>query len=192
MQQKLLLEPDSQLDSTAATANGPEPALNVVVIYQDHLTHHWAMDLWARVEQLIGSGGISSKSWRVNDLAHPDALAAAGRAAMRADVLIVSLRDAAELPLSLYLWVDEWLPHRLTRTSALVALIAVPVQPDAQSGLTRRFLESVARKAGMDFLPRERKLPEEPFALPVLAKVEPLAAWAGVLPGAGLHRAMRE
>jgi len=41
----------------------------------------------------------------------------------------------------------------------------VPAEPDAQCGQTHQFLEAVARSAGLDFLPREHKLPQEAFGL---------------------------
>jgi hypothetical protein len=47
---------------------------------------------------------------------------------------------------------------------ALVALIGVPPQPDTQSGRAYAYLESVAKRAGLDYLPNERKLPARPIA----------------------------
>ena len=73
--------------------------------------------------------------------------------------------------MGLYVWMDALLPSRSRRPGALVALIGVPPQPDAQSGKAHQYLESVARKAGLDYLPHERKLPEQPFALSGPAKI---------------------
>jgi hypothetical protein len=87
----------------------------------------------------------------------------------------VSLRDAGTLALPLYLWADAWLPRRTRRMGALVALIGVPARPDAQCGGVHRFLEAIARSAGLEFLPRERKLPEESCSLSSLVKVSPAA-----------------
>jgi len=92
------------------------------------------------------------------------------RAAAEADVLVVSVRDTGELSISLYAWIDTWLPLRAGRAGALVALLGVPPRPDAQSGRAHAYLEAVARRTGLDFLPRERKLPEAPFALSIPPK----------------------
>ena len=142
-------------------------ALNVVVAYQDPLTRHWATGLWDRVGQLIDTGGICCKSWKLNDLTQASVFAEAVNAAVVADVLVISVRDAGELPLMLHVWIDAWLPRRAGRTGALVAVIGVPAKPDVQSGRAHEYLEDVARQAGLDFLPRERMLPQEPLARPV-------------------------
>jgi hypothetical protein len=142
-----------------------EPALRVVTVYQDPLTRHWATELWDRVGQLIGGEGVCRQSWKMSDLTDPRVFMDSVRAAAAADVLVVSVRDTGELPTSLSVWIDAWIPGRAGTTGALVALIGVPPQPDAQSGRAYRYLEVAARKAGLDFLPHERKLPEQPWAL---------------------------
>ena len=111
--------------------------------------------------QLIDSAGICRESWKVSDLARAFTFADAVQAAAEADVLVISIRDAGELPLLLHVWVDAWMPRRAGRPGALVALIGVPAKPDALSGRAHEYLDSIARQAGLDFLPRERRLPEE-------------------------------
>ena len=66
-----LLSEDAAARRTArpVRSSETEPALNVVIVYQDPLTRHWATDLWDRVGQLIDSGGICRKSWKLSDLA---------------------------------------------------------------------------------------------------------------------------
>jgi hypothetical protein len=51
------------------------------------------------------------------------------------------------------------------RPGALVALIGVPAWPDAQAGHAHQHLKAIARRAGLDYLPRETKLPEEDLGL---------------------------
>jgi hypothetical protein len=165
------------------TAVETEQALNVVVIYQDPLTRYWATDLWNRVGQLIDSGGICSKSWKLSDLSCAFAFGDAVQAAAEADVLVISVRDTGDLPLLLHVWIDGWMPQRAGRAGALVALIGVSARPDAQSGRTHEYLEAIARQARLDFMPRERRLPEESPArspLPRMALATDLtAAWLG-------------
>ena len=156
---------------TAKVPNETEPALNVVTVYQDPLTRHWATELWERVGQLISQVGLWRQSWKISELTDPWVFTDAVSAAAAADVLVVSVRDAGEWPMGLHLWIDAWLPKRAERGGALVALIGVPGQPDAQSGRAHHYLEAVAREAGLDFLPRERKLPEVPLAFSSLAKI---------------------
>jgi hypothetical protein len=179
----------SPLDSTADGSAETAQALSVVVVYQDPLTHYWATDLWDRVGLLIDSGGICRKTWKLGDLTRAFAFADAVEAAAGADVLVISVRDAGELPLLLHVWVDAWMPRRAGRPGALVALIGVPSKPDALSGRAHQYLEATARQAGLDFLPRERRLPEEALAFSTLSGMAPAndgtMPWPGGGPGRG-------
>jgi hypothetical protein len=174
------------VDRAAMPAAETEQALSVVVIYQDPLTRHWAAELWDRVGKLIDSGGICNKSWNLSGLASAFVFAEAVQAAAEADVLVISVRDARDLPLLLHAWIDGWMPRRAGRAGALVALIGLPARPDAQFGRAHEYLGAIARQAGLDFLPRERKLPEESLArstLPWMAPATDLtAAWLGAGP----------
>jgi hypothetical protein len=177
-----------------------EPALNVVTVYQDPLTRQWTTELWDRVGQLVSSGGIGTKAWKISDLTQTLIFADAVEAAAEADVLVISVRDAGELPLRLHVWIDAWMPRRVGRPGALVALIGVPAQPHTQVGRAHRYLEAVARRAGLDFLPRERKLPKERRAAAPQPGITTTAAftmpWSagGSTRGAGtnLYRALIE
>src|ERR1019366_2480021 len=101
-----------------------------------------------------------------SDLTDPRVFMDAVQAAAEADVLVVSVRDTRELPIGLYVWICSWIPSRAGPACALVTMIGVTPDPDAQSGRAYQYLESVARKAGLDFLPHERKLPEQPSMQP--------------------------
>ena len=147
-------------DPVPRDSKEPEAALNVAVVHEDPLTRYWVDELWGRVGRLIGGGDIHRKTWRISDLVQQGAFADATRAAAKADVLVIAVRDTDELPMILYVWIDAWLPRRAGLSGALVALIGVSAQPATQTGRTHRLLEMVARKAGLDFLPREYKLPE--------------------------------
>ena len=165
MQRNSIINPSAPPVEAAMASSEPEPALSVATVYQDPLTRHWATELWERVGQLISGEGVSHQTWKISALADPRVFTDSVRAAAAADVLVVSVRDTGELPVHLYVWIDAWMPRRAGRTGALVALIGVLPQPNAQAGGAHGYLEAVARKAGLDFLPRERKLPEAPSAL---------------------------
>jgi hypothetical protein len=137
-----------------------EFALNLVILYEDALTREWTRELWARVDDLIGSGDICRKVWRICDLQRPAVFAEAVRAAAEAHVLVISFRDKGLFPPRFCDWAEAWVRHR-SAEGAMVALIGVQPRPDATDGQARAYLESVARRGGLDFLPRERKLPKE-------------------------------
>jgi hypothetical protein len=60
-----------------------------------------------------------------------------------------------------YVWINAWLPHRSQTAGALVALLDLPVIPNAQSERFRCCLQAVAEHAHLDFLVEERRLPIE-------------------------------
>jgi hypothetical protein len=151
-------------EQAARAPRESEAPLKVVTMYQDPLTRYWATELWDRVEQLIHCEDICRKAWKTSDLPQADVFADAVQAAAEADVLVISVRDTGALPLLLHVWIDAWIPKRAGREGALVALIGMPAHQDTQSDRAYQYLEAVARRAGLDFLPRERKLPEEPLA----------------------------
>ena len=94
------------------------------------------------------------------------------RAAVVADVIVVSVHAAGDLPLGLYVWIDVWLPRRLSRAGALAALIGVAEPADPHSVRTHEYLQAVARKGQLDYIPQERKRPvaspDSPMGMPIL------------------------
>ena len=149
-------------DASAALPPEPKHVLRVAIVYQDELTRRWADEQWSRVEQLAEHGSIQCRTWGINQLAQDGEFVHAVRAASDADVLVIAVRDTGELPLFLHVWIDAWIPLRCGREGALLAILGIPAQPDAQTGDTRHYLETVARRVGMEYLPRERTLPGRP------------------------------
>jgi hypothetical protein len=160
MRRRHVLKRRARLRPAAQVPEENELALNLVVLYEDRLTWQWATELWGRVAELVGSGGIRRSVWRIGDLVPHEVFADAVREAAKAHVLVISLRDAGVLPSRFCEWVEAWVPHRVASGGAMVALIGVQPRPDAASGQAYGYLESVARRAGLDYLPHERKLPD--------------------------------
>ena len=160
MQSTAALNGAGRLVEEVAASRKTRPALSVAAVHQDAVTRGWATEMWARVLEAIGHAGIQFQSWTLGELTAPGSLAEAVRAAAEADVVVVSVRDAGDWPRQLDTWTECWLLGRGGRAGALVALIGVPSQPDPQAGRAHAYLEAVALRAGLDFLPRERKLPD--------------------------------
>jgi len=127
-------------------------------VYQDALTWEWARQLCGSVAQKVGQEHVHDSWHEVHSLADPQILVEAVQMAMAADVIVVSLYAAEELPPDLYGWIHSWLPRREMRAGALAALIAVPAQPDHWTFRTQEYLQAVARRGQLDFVPHERKL----------------------------------
>ena len=179
-QSAIIFERTAASKRAGKRANGSEPALKCVTVWQDSLTRHWAAELWDQAGQLIGHGSVCLKLWDLNELRKTPVFPQAVRAAAGADVLVISIRDAGELPLFLRVWIDAWIPRRARRHGTLVALIGVPAERGAQSGSAYQYLKEVARRAGLDFLSRERRLPEQPVGR---------SARPGIMPTANLMAA---
>ena len=103
--------------------------------------------------QLVGEEHVRDTWYDVHSLDDVRILLDAVRAALVADLIVVSVHAADELPLGLYVWIDAWLPRRASREGALTALIGADEPQYPQSSRTRDYLQAVARKAQLDFIP---------------------------------------
>jgi hypothetical protein len=130
-----------------------EYALNIVGVYQDPLTQSWGMPMCRLATQLAGEENIRDTWYDVHSLDDVQVLMEAVCAALVADVIVVSVHASEELPLGLYVWIDAWLPRRTSREGALTALIGADELQGTQSFRTREYLQAVARKARLDFIP---------------------------------------
>lgn len=145
-------------------------ALKVVVVYQDSLTRAWALDLWDKVNSALKNESVFLQSWRMTDLTHARVLPEAIAAAATADILLVSIRAATELPPALSVWVEGWIPQRGQLAGTLVALLGTSDEPPVEPPPVERYLQAVAQRARLDFMPRQRVLPA---GLPLQAPMPP-------------------
>jgi hypothetical protein len=152
------LQPVTPAEATTSAVTNEDYSLNVALVYEDARAERWAGSVCERVSQLTGREGIQFKAWKISDLSQPGTFADAVLGASTADMIIVAIQAAEQLPLELCAWTDAWLPHRLQLTGALVALVGLTEQSGSQSDRTRRDLQAVARKGGLDFLIEERNL----------------------------------
>jgi hypothetical protein len=144
---------------TLATGPKPRYGLQIVVIYEDSLPQEWGMQVSRRAIHLVGPRSVHTVCWSVADLAGSAAMEAATEAAIAADILVITVSGAGALPPNVDRWIDSWLPCRLERAGALVAVIGVPQQSNAFPARIRDYLRDVASLAHLDFMPHERGLP---------------------------------
>jgi hypothetical protein len=176
-----MLESTSEPFEIAITPDESECALNIAGVYQDTVTRNWAAQTCRRATQLAGEQRVQNNWYEVESLSDPAILLEAVRAALVADVIVVSVYAADKLPLDLYVWVAAWLPRRLSRAGALAALVGVGEPLDAPSLRTMEYLQAVARKAQLDFIPQEHKRPSAPSAPPIEIIAKPAGAAAQLL-----------
>ncbi len=135
-----------------------DATLNIVIVYENAVTQAWAWQTCGLVAQFIDRASMATNSWRVCELAFPQVLYKAVCAAARADVIILSLRDAEELPLNLQGWIGAWLPRRDLPVGTVIALIELDGERQASSAHIRGELEAIASQARMDLVLEERRL----------------------------------
>jgi hypothetical protein len=140
-------------DETTGAPRKSGLELNIVGVYQNALTHSWGCPcaVWRRnwPERVA----VRSTRYDVHSLSDHQILLAAVRAALVADVIVVSVYAADELPLDLYVWINAWLPARNAREGAFTALLGADKPQDSQSVRTHDYLQAVARKGRLDLIP---------------------------------------
>lgn len=161
MQQTDILERITRPENAPVALLETEPVLNVVMVYQEELTRDWAVEALDQMTRTAGRENLRSTAWRMDDLAYPRILREAAWSAAQADIIVVSVSVADELPPELCKWIDNWLPLRAQRAGALMALIGLPEQSGSRTFRAQEYLRTVARSGQMDFFPNTRKLPAE-------------------------------
>jgi hypothetical protein len=154
-----LLKPPVLPDNADMAADESKFILSIAGVYQDSVTRDWAMQACHRATRLAGEERIQNTWYSAKSLGDPGTFSEAVRAALVADVIVVSVHAADPLPPGLHAWFDAWLPRRPSRAGALAAVIGVAEPPEPQSVRTFEFLRSVASKAQLDFIPQVRQRP---------------------------------
>jgi hypothetical protein len=140
-----------------------EWGLKVACLYQHDWNRQRAEEVRQRVEQVAGKDAVCFDSWSLADLDDSAKFAEASWRATDADVIVVAIDAAEELPPEFYVWIDIWLPRRCQTTGAFIALLNVPANPRESSVRTQAYLEAVARQGGLNFLIEERRVPMAVF-----------------------------
>jgi hypothetical protein len=162
--QSFTLPSNTLRDESVQTWRELESPLTVVLLYEDALTRRWTQEVCELVERLAGRERVEWRSWGLSDLSESKVLAEACQVTVRADLIVVSVYAAQNLPLNLYLWVEAWLPRRLHVRAALLSLITMGTSAGARCHHAQNYLEAVANRTGLDFLMEERDLLLEPLS----------------------------
>jgi hypothetical protein len=157
-----LLERPAEAFEVAVAPNESEYTLSIAGVYQDSVTRDWAMQSCRQATRLAGAERVQNTWHNTNSLSDPGILLNAVRAALVADVIVISVYAADEMPLDLRVWIEAWLPRRLSRRGALAALVGVSDPLDSPSVRALEYLQAVARKAQLDFIPQQRERPAAP------------------------------
>jgi len=141
----------------------PKFPFDLVVAYEDRPTRARALQLYDHLAgQLLDDYDFKCAWWKLDHLGEPALREHAVDDAADANMIVLSIHGQKELPHIGRTWIEEWLPRRDNRKSALVALIAADEPEGAETGLVS-YLQSVARLARMDFFThafgQEKRMP---------------------------------
>jgi hypothetical protein len=142
--------------STADTT----PKFNVVVAFDDQETSSTSALRTCDyvISQLGGDIQVRRKVVNFERPTTPRARAAAAKDAARADMVIVSTREQAQLPSEMQAWMDEWSSQRSAEEGALVAIVNRKDKKEARADRSvgvREQLAQMAQQMNMDFFSSE-------------------------------------
>jgi hypothetical protein len=128
---------------------------SVTVIYEDtearqralSLSHHLVRAFWADID-------FQFTWWRYRFLEDPALVDAAARATAQAHVIVFSASSSYIPPEPIRNWIELWVPQRKTAEGVLLILTAHSDDAQLAGSPIYTFLESVAHRANMDYLPR--------------------------------------
>lgn len=124
----------------------------VVAAYDDVPARDRAVNLFHRLERQLGRDfELECSWWRLDHLREAPLLKQASDDAVRANMIILSLRETPELSQTSQAWIRSWVPRRGSQKAALVALVAGQKRPAKSGTPLLPSLKNVAKAAQMDF-----------------------------------------
>lgn len=143
--------PLPEIESSDLDSN---PVLNVLIVYEDFAAGKYAKNMYDRLaEQLGWSMRSVCQMWKFDVLAVPKLREMAAQDAVEADVIIVSVHGANQLPPAVQDWFELWVSQDY-HAIALVALSAECEHDEAN--MVRSQLAEVARRGRIKFFSEPR------------------------------------
>jgi hypothetical protein len=132
---------------------GPETGIcAIVVLYDDNSSRDAAIDLCKSLEKIFHAELDFEITWcRFKYFSDPDVKSEAAEIASQADLIIVSIQRAEDLPLEVKAWFERWLPDRESTEGALVLLQTSEVAPNPQNSQSS-YLYLLAQRGNLDYL----------------------------------------
>ena len=127
---------------------GHNPVLKAVLIYENFATGVRARGFCERLVRALDHT-LEEQMWSFDVLGIREARNAAARAAIKADVVIVSVLGHTDLPSTIRAWLDMWVWLLDKENPALVALFGSSTPPNTAS--IHAYLSAIARSAGIEF-----------------------------------------
>ncbi len=146
---------DKGAQAVAASSSEYDDVLSIAAVYEDPLTQEWALQKCRRAMHLVGKDYVRVTWWQMQRLNEPRLLLDAVREAALADIILVSVQAAEEVPSLLGGWFDRLLERRARAAGSLVALLGIPERPQTQPFPLVHYLRAVAEKGNLEFVVEE-------------------------------------
>ena len=132
---------------------GPETGVcAIVVLYEDNSSRDAAIQLCKTLEKVFDAELDFETTWcRFKYFSDPTVASEAAQIASHADLIIVSIPRAQDLPLEVKAWFERWLPDRESSDGALV-LLQTSEAPASPQNLQTSYLYLLAQRANLDYL----------------------------------------
>ncbi len=132
---------------------GPDTGVcAIVALYEDNSSRDAAIRLCNSLEKVFDSELEFEITWcRFKYFSDPDVASEAAELAARADVILVSVPCAQDLPLEVKAWFERWLSKWKTSEGAVVLLQSSEPAPGAVIS-ENPYLYLLAQRANVDFI----------------------------------------
>jgi hypothetical protein len=142
---------------------GPETGVcSIIVLYEDNSSRDAAIRLCNTLEKNFHTDLDFETTWcRFKYFTDPAVASEAAEIAAQADLIIVAIQRAQDLPLEVKAWFERWLPERESSEGALVLLQTSEELPSLQN-LQSSYLYLLAQRANLDYLSLSNTGPTTP------------------------------
>ena len=128
------------------------PVCEALILYQDLATGKRAMETLQRLVGKMGHGCLFRYHlFSFGALKLPQIHDDVADHAVRADIILFSVRAGADMPTEVKAWTETWLRKRTHRNCALVALVGQSRDRVNSPTPVHAYLQETARKGQMDF-----------------------------------------
>lgn len=123
----------------------------IAIIYETAAIREHAVKFCERLAEERKSAAIEMNWWSFQLLGQPALRSEAVEKAAEADVVVVAMNAAGDLPEEIKYWIEHWLNKRGEREGAVVGLLQRE-DPHGVASFREIYLRHAARRAGMDYL----------------------------------------
>lgn len=138
----------------------PKPTVRALIAYEDRDTGMRARDFFERMVRQFGEDcDFQHKLLDLDVLSVAGLRDTAADEAADADMILLACHGDGELSRDVKQWCEDWLARSWKGDAALVALFDEGSEASSGRGPAREFLEGIARRAGMTFIPHTMPRP---------------------------------